>query len=377
MVYLDNSATTYPKPECVYSQLDNLQRNFSFNAGRGTYFGAEEAARLIEESRAAIAKIADTQPEKVIFTPTATDALNQIIFGLNLVPGDCVLVSPFEHNAIMRPLSAIDGIEIEVIPFNPDTWDLEEKELNKLLRLKRPKAVFISEVSNVTGYRLPMEKIFDACAQFGTVNVLDSSQAFSPGNSYQSLKAFIVFNGHKSLYGAMGAAGYINKSGYVLKQTKYGGTGSNGLSLFMPETIPPKYEPGSLNVPSIGILTTSIKWLKTINKSSKERLVSKLIIGLKNIQGVTVYLPDNVESEGIVSFNLEGYSASDVAEILWNDFKIAVRGGYHCAPLIHKFIGSENRGGTVRVSVGFLNSESDIDDLLEAVTELSEEIYGF
>lgn len=373
MIYLDNCATTYPKPEEVYRALDQANRNLSFNSGRGEHQFSIQAADAIENVRTKLAGIVRQESSQVIFSPSATQALNQIIFGLEFNEGDTVYVSPFEHNSIVRPLKSIDGLRIEMIPFDPETWSLDEKELGRMFLAYPPKAVFVSEVSNVTGYRLPWEKIFSLSRSTDAVNILDASQSFRPGNQYDRSCDFIVFNGHKSLVGAMGTGGFINMNRITLRPFILGGTGSDSLSAMMPVSGPLRYEAGTQNTAAIASLDASIDWLKQHDQNRKEELGDNLAHSLQQIPGVVVYKPEKISTHGIVSFNLEGYQSSETAAILNTDFGIAVRGGYHCSPLVHSFIQSEKFGGTVRVSIGYFNTQEDIDAVVAAMTELSEE----
>ena len=373
MIYFDNSATTWPKPEIVYKKADELSRNFAFNAGRGNYKASQHAQDLLDIARAAIAELGNSKSEDVYFSASATEALNQIIFGSQLGSADNVYVSPFEHNAIIRPLTVLD-VNLIQIPFDSKDWQPDSEKIEMLFKKYPPKAVFLSEVSNVTGYKLPWQTIFGLAEQYGAIRVLDASQSFGLVDSdYENLD-YLVFNGHKSLYGIMGAAGFIKYSNCSLFPYIYGGTGSDSLSGEMPKTGSSRFEAGTHNLPAVAVLIDSISWLSKQSQEKKKRLTEKLITELEKIDGIHLYLPPNGQTEGIVSFNLGGYSSSELAEILDQDFDIAVRSGYHCAPLVHDFIGSHDFLGTVRVSLGFFNTEAEVDQLIEALETLSEEL---
>lgn len=374
MIYLDNSATTWPKPESVYLEADRLTREYAFNAGRGSHTCGRKAQSIVNSSRKALSKVAGCDSDKVVFTPSATMALNEIIFGIGLKPGDTVYISPFEHNSVVRPLHSLGYLNLEIIPFDSETWDLDETKLESMFRRNKPKAVLLSEVSNVTGYRLPWEKIFRLSNKFGSINILDASQSFDKKAYDDPNLDILVFNGHKSLYGIFGAAGFMNITGKELTPYIYGGTGSDSLNLEMPLGTPQKLEAGSLNLTAIGVLPEAINWLKKVDSSLKEDLASSLIEGLSCISGIEIYFPKRAVNEGIVSFNLEGYDSEELASILDQDFGICVRGGYHCAPLVHDFIGSDRFKGTVRASLSYFNKEQDINSLISAIKELSEEL---
>lgn len=375
MIYLDNCATTFPKPEVVYKKLDDYQRHKAFNAGRGSYIEAQEADQAILESRQAIAQIANTIPQNVVFSSSSTEALNTIIFGLSIQKGDTIYVSPFEHNSIIRPLKNRLDLSIQIIPFDPKTWQIDTEQLEKLFRTYPPKAVFLSEISNVTGFELPWAKIFALSKPYGAINVLDASQSFAPGRDYSEKDiSLLVFNGHKSLYGPMGVGGFIFLEPISLIPSRLGGTGSDSLSEKMPAYSPDRYEAGTHNVPAIAALKDSIEWLKKQDFSYKNLLSDTLLQQIRTIPGVHVYVPKNMPTNGIVSFNLESYTASELAEILGQDFGLAVRGGYHCSPLVHSFIQSESFYGTVRASFGYFNTLEDVEKLVKALQILSEEL---
>ena len=370
MIYFDNAATTYPKPDCVYKAIEIGMQKYSFNAGRGRYEAAQETYNMIEETREMLGSIVGVSGNKVIFTSSATESLNNILYGLDLHENDVVFISPFEHNAVARTLHHL-GVKLEFIPFDKVTWELDEKRYKDLLLLYKPKAVVISHVSNVTGYELPYKKIFDATKCIDSVNILDCSQSFGVYNISKESIDYVVFAGHKSLYAMFGIAGYICTSSHKLNVHKVGGTGSDSLNLNMPDYGVSRYEAGSLNSVGIYSIHESLGFLKENDfESKKMELTSFLIDELNEIEGVTLYLPENKKTKGIVSFNIEGYSSADVGEFLANDYDICVRTGYHCAPFIHDFIGSKLYAGTVRVSLSGFNTKEEIDELISAIQEL-------
>ena len=371
VIYFDNAATTYPKPQCVYEAIDIGMKQYSFNAGRGCYQASKNTFDMIQETRNKIASLVGEMGNKVIFTSSATESLNNILYGLNLTPNDCVFVSPFEHNAVIRTLHNI-GVNIIVIPFNKDTWELSENELNDLYILKKPKATVISHISNVTGYELPYKKIFNVAKKYNSVNVLDCAQSFGIYPVEKTNIDFLIFAGHKSLYAMLGIAGYINLSDFSLSLYKVGGTGSDSLNPNMPNYVPAKYEAGSSNSVGIFSIKSSLEYLQTENFAEKEcELVEYLLKGLYSIKKVLIYLPSKYISRGIVSFNLEGFNSDELGTILSEDYDICVRTGYHCAPYIHDFIDSVRFNGTVRVSLGIFNTKSEIGKFIYAIKEIS------
>ena len=214
MIYLDNSATTYPKPTCVYEALDYANRHLAFNAGRGNYQESNEVSKLIDETRFEISGFVNVAPEQVSFLSSATEALNLIILGLSLEDGDCIYITPFEHNAIVRPLFNLKkqiDIEIIILPFDKKTWKPNLKKIDEMFSIKKPKAIFASQLSNVTGLLIDYESIFELGKNYNSITILDSAQSFGIKNPKLADVDYCVFAGHKSLYASFGVAGIISK----------------------------------------------------------------------------------------------------------------------------------------------------------------------
>lgn len=375
MIYLDNAATTYPKPEEVYIALDKANRN-AFNTGRGSYKVARKASETKEDVRNKILKLNNIKNAKVIYTNSATTSLNDIIFGIELKNNDYIYISPFEHNSIVRPLEELKkriNINIEILPFDKQTWKPDYEKINDMFAIHKPSAIFLSQVSNVTGYILPYNEIFDLAKKYNSINVLDASQGYGivPIKNSENIN-YIVFAGHKSLYASFGIAGYIKLKNDKLKQNIFGGTGSDTMNPNMPDTIPDGYEAGSPNIVSIYGLSASIDWLNNVDiyKHEKE-LTNYLIQELKKIKTVQLFLPEDTDNIfGMISFGINNYSSDDVGSILDDEYNICVRTGYHCAPLIHDFIGSLEYNGTIRISLNYFNTKNDIDLLVNALKSL-------
>jgi cysteine desulfurase family protein len=375
MVYLDNAATTFPKPQCVYEALEKSSKEYSFNAGRGAYKASRIASEIIDDTRKEILSLIGNCNGQVYFSSSATESLNQIIFGINFEYNDYVYISPFEHNSVVRPLFEVartKGIHIELIPFDKSSWQLDIDRFKVACEKNRPKAVFVSQVSNVTGYILPYGSIFEISAKYDAINVLDSSQSFGILSVDVKNTDYVVFAGHKSLYGPFGIAGFIQTKRDYLRPIKFGGTGSDTLNHMMAEKGSNKYEAGSLNSTAIATLNTSIKWLKITPVEMHERtLTSYLIKRLCEIRKVRPFIPSaETDIFGICSFIVEGYEPEDVGSILDDEYDISVRTGYHCAPFVHDFLGTINNGGTIRCSMGYYNTEKDIDYLMNALNSL-------
>ena len=375
MIYLDNAATTYPKPEIVYKELDIVNRN-AFNTGRGSYRVAREASIVKENVREKLLNLNNINNANVIYTSSATNALNNLIFGIELNKGDCVYISPFEHNSIIRPLEELKkqkDILIKILPFDKKTWKLDVEKTKDLFVLNKPSAIFVSQVSNVTGYILPYNEIFNLGEKYNSINILDASQGYGivKIKDYKNIN-YIVFAGHKSLYASFGIAGYVKLKNDKIKPYIFGGTGSDTMNPNMPNSIPERYEAGSPNIVAISSLNVSIDWLNSVDifKHEKE-LTDYLIQQLLEIKNVNVFIPEDISNIfGIISFSVNDYESEDIGKILDEEFEICVRTGYHCAPLVHDFIGSIESGGTVRVGLNYFNTKEDIDTLVKAIKSL-------
>ncbi|MGB4091491.1 MAG: aminotransferase class V-fold PLP-dependent enzyme [Ruminococcus flavefaciens] len=381
MIYFDNAATTYPKPECVYTAADECLRNFGVNAGRGTYKAARQASEEIQRTRGALAELVNVRNENsIILSPSATVAMNIVLNGLDYNSNTTVYISPFEHNAVARPLkrlSDIYGFSIEMLPFDGKTQELDMEAMRNKFIVKHPDIVIINHVSNVTGNILPIYEIFNASREYGAINILDASQSLGliPIDLSSQKTDFLVFAGHKNLYGSFGTGGFIYNSDVKLKSFLTGGTGSDSLNLDMPANLPDLYEPASHDIVSISALSASLSWIsdrgiKSIYSHKKE-LTDYAVQNLSELSSITLYLPENRDNHiAIISLTHSDYRPEELADILDNDFDIAVRSGYHCAPYVHKLIGTEDNGGTVRISIGYFNTKDDIDSLINALREL-------
>ena len=376
MIYLDNAATTFPKPEPVYEGMDKANRKYAVNSGRGSYKAAQKAAKVIDDTRMLIRKLvaADVIAD-VVFSPSITVALNQVIKGISWENNDIVYVSPYEHNAIARTLNSLSGIRVIELPINKKTFEIDIEKMKYLFAKDRPKAVFCTLISNVTGYILPVEKVFSEAKKYDAITVLDSAQSLGliEVNSKKIDADIIAFAGHKTLYGPFGIGGFINISNISLNVVLTGGTGTDSLNLDMPEQNTTKYEPSSFNIVAIAGLYEALKCLDVNRNYQHERILTDYLVdNLNNIKGVTCFVPlDRNKHIGIISFVINGYKSDDVGMILDEDYDIAVRTGYHCAPYIHKYLDDKEYLGTVRIGVSQFNSKEDIKHLIKSINELT------
>ncbi len=381
LIYLDNASTTYPKPETVYQAMDAAGR-MAVNAGRGSYGLAREAYQLIEDTREQICRMLHGEPvAEAVLTPSATVACNQVLGGLEWKKGSAVYVTPFEHNAVMRPLYALQKqyeFEIEELAVDSETMTLNQEKIQYQFMRKPPAALIMTHVSNVTGAVIPWQEIGKLAEPYHPVVVIDGSQALGlvPVSLQQTSADFYIFAGHKTLYGPMGVGGYVNHHGKKLKPVLFGGTGSDSLNLEMDLSRTAGYEPGSMNIAAIAGLHAAIEeWRRTPEGEWLKReqsLREFLVKSLSRIPEAILYPPLSGETVGILSFGLEGFSAGDIGILLDQEYHIAVRAGYHCAPFIHKYLKDERNGGTIRVSVGRFTTEAELERLAEAVEEIAE-----
>lgn len=379
MVYLDNAATTYPKTESVYQALDEANRNYAFNSGRGSYAKARVATELIDKTKKQIKELVNASANSsVVFTPSITIAINQILQGIDFRAGDNVYYSPYEHNAVARTLHLIhNNLNINLIemPINESTLEIDIEKLKYEFSVNPPRCVCCIHISNVTGYILPVAEIFECARRYDAITVLDTAQSLGVEkiDLTQMNVTFLAFAGHKSLYGPLGIGGFVTSGKIKLNEVLVGGTGSNSLVLDMPAASPERYEFASTNIVAVAGLSQALKEVDYSNLLKEDKLIKRLIDGLSEIEDVVLYTPDAIKHRNIVSFNLRNYKSEDLGMILDDDFGIAVRTGYHCAPFIHKWLKDDKYLGTVRVGIGKFNTDEDIDALIDAVREISEE----
>lgn len=377
MIYLDNAATTFPKPERVYTALETANRELSFNAGRGSYKAARAASAIIDDTKNRLLSLFHaTGYADIVFTPSVTHALNQVLNGLDLTGNSVIYVSPYEHNAVARTvyqLSVNSGASVKMLPLTKDLQiDLEKAKYQFIIN--SPSVVILNALSNVTGYILPVAEIFLMAKEYGAITVLDAAQAAGLIDlDMPALNADVLcFAGHKTLMGPFGIGGFLIKHGITLKKVLTGGTGSASLTLDMPEEAPGRYEASSTNVVAIAGLNASLKGLD-INEHRKtlRELTEYLLEALNGIPSVNLMGTfDTDKTLGIVSFVVEGYQSDEVGIILDDEYDIAVRTGYHCAPYIHDYLGDKPYHGTIRIGIGQFNTKEDIDALISAIKSL-------
>lgn len=372
-LHLDNAATSFPKPEQVYLAVENTMRRVGVSPGRGGYGRGVEASRLVFEAREAVAdffRIADSS--RVVFTHSATEALNLAVRGL-LKPGDHVVTSTMEHNSLARPLHEMSRRSVDISWVEADGEGFIDPERVRAEIRPDTRLVALTHCSNVTGTVQAIEEIGRITRAAGVPLLVDAAQ--SAGHlpiDVQRMKIdLLAAPGHKGLLGPQGTGFLYIDEGITLEPVVTGGTGSSSQSLDQPESMPERYESGTLNLPGIAGLKAGIEYIRQIGLQDISRheksLLQRIVAGLEQIDGVAVHGPRDPERRcGVVSFTVAGIDPSRIGFQLDRDHGISVRVGLHCAPLAHKTIGTFP-AGTVRVSPGYFTTEADIDLFLAAL----------
>ncbi|MCK5826409.1 MAG: aminotransferase class V-fold PLP-dependent enzyme [Desulfuromusa sp.] len=377
-IYLDNAATSHPKPESVYLAVAAALR-VGGSPGRGSHHLATTADRLVFETRELLADFFNGgHSEQFIFTANATAAINQALFGL-LQSGDRVVTTMVEHNAVIRPLRELEnrGIEVVKVPVDSVTGIVSKAALQKACLHQTTRLLIVNHCSNVLGTIQPIEGLGRWCHEHDILFMVDGAQ--SAGHlpiDFQGLDVdLFAASGHKGLLGPQGTGFLYLKEGMELTPLIYGGTGTNSQSDLQPEHLPERLESGTLNLPGLAGLHVALQFLQHTGieqvHSKETQLTAKILDGLQKIDRVKIYGSDSVMLRlGAVSFNLEEYDPAEVAFILEQEEQIAVRVGLHCAPDAHRTIGTYPNG-TVRVSPGYFTTETEIECFLQTLQKIS------
>lgn len=378
--YFDNAATTFPKPEEVYTFTDCFYRECGVNVGRGQHKLAARASLLVAETRELLLDLCYCPNKVVIFTHTATEAINMIIRGSKWCNGMYVYISPFEHNSVTRILHQIGkeyNISLLELAFNRQNGLYDVGLIKEQFLQHKPNMVIVSHASNVCGIIAPILEIANISKGYGATTVFDMSQTMGLIETDLSSNAvdYAVFAGHKTLYSPLGVAGFIGKASIALNPLIYGGTGIDSASLELPETVPERYETASPNIQAIAGLNASLRWIKQTgigNIFSKEQANrERLVTLLGQFDNIRVIPKSNCDDfVGVVSCIFDGYSSDNIGQIL-SEKNIAVRTGLHCAPNAHRFLGTFPCG-TVRFSVSYFNNDEDFSLLENALSYIYE-----
>ena len=377
IAYFDNAATTFPKPECVYTAMDHCARNFGVSMGRGQHLLSAKAAHIADETRELLLQLFHCSNKKVVFTNTATEAFNVILTPTTVPSGSTVYISPFEHNAVTRLLhhiAAVNDIHIEQLTVNRRTLEFDLVEIEEQFKRKSPDYVIISHASNVTGGVAPIKEIFTSAKKYYATTIADMCQTAGliDTNISSSIYDYVVFAGHKTLYGPLGISGFISQSPDILAPLIYGGTGIESTNQDMPKHSPERFEAGSHSSIAISGLNASLKWQleigvdKIYQKEEENKL--RLLEILDRYDNIKTIRPTN--QVGLVSCLFDEYSSDEIGQVL-SEHRIAFRSGLHCAPYAHKFLGTFP-AGTVRLSVSYFNNDDDFDMLTRALDYIHE-----
>jgi cysteine desulfurase/selenocysteine lyase len=379
IIYLDNGATSYPKPESVYTFMDAFFRRAGVNPGRSGYDLCIEAGEMVEDTRKQLTRFFNgTDPNRLCFAYNSTDALNLIIFGL-LTEGDHAITTTIEHNSVLRPLYHLSrdlGVEVDHIPFDGKGF-VHPDDFVKSFK-KKTRLVIVNHASNVIGTVQPVREIGKACRERGILFAIDASQ--SAGKIPIDMEAdhidLVAFTGHKSLFGPTGIGGLYVREGVEVRQTRAGGTGVRSAEPAHLQEYPYRLEYGTVNLVGVAGLHAGLEWLEEQGQAAIHRremeLTERLVRGLKTIEDVVLYCQDDLSGHiGVLCFNIRGVEAADVGTMLDVDHNIACRTGLHCAPLVHKQIGTEAIHGGVRFGIGPFNTEAHIDAAIEGVRSIA------
>jgi cysteine desulfurase family protein len=378
MIYLDNAATTWPKPEIVYRTMDTFMRNSGGNPGRGGHSMAEAASKVVDDTRLLLARLINApDTDRVIFTFNCTDSLNTGLKGL-LKPGDHVITSTIEHNSVIRPLEKLryQGIKITRISPDPEYGYVLPGDIEKAITSKT-RLIIMTHASNVNGVIQPVGEYGLLARKYNLISMVDAAQ--SVGKYAVDVQRdnidLLAFSGHKGLFGPTGTGSLYISERVDLDTLREGGTGSQSELEEQPSQLPNKFESGTLNTAGIAGLGAGLKYIfeESANKilGHEIRLTSRIIEGLSGIPGITIYAARNISRQcPVVSFTVNDMEPGEVGTILDQAFDIKVRTGLHCAPAAHKTLGTLPRG-TVRLSPGYFNTNEEIDITLEAIESIA------
>lgn len=377
-IYLDNGATSFPKPKEVVDSMTNYMLSVGGNINRGSYKNSFDAKNLVYETRELLCSFFNfSKPENVIFTSGVTESLNVIIKGL-FNSGDHIIVSSMEHNAVLRPLNSISkiGVEFTVVPCN----SIGELHVDSLKLYIKPntKAVIMTHSSNVCGTILPFKEIGSFCNEKNIYFIADAAQTAGalPIDMKEMNIDVLCFTGHKNLLGPQGIGGFLitEELSKITKPLIEGGTGSFSEYEYHPSYMPDKFEGGTPNIPGIFGLNAGIKYINSIglaNIKKHEEHLTQLFINraLKIPEAMVIGSLSAKDRTAVVSLDFPNYDNGEIAYYLDKDYGISVRCGLHCAPLAHKTLGTFPNG-TVRFSFGIFNTEDDINYAIDSLKKI-------
>lgn len=379
LIYLDNSATSFPKPEEVYRYMDEFYRKHGVNPGRSGFDAAIETEEIIHNTRKMLTELFNgDDPNRLTFSYNASDSLNMILQGM-AEKGDHIVTTMLEHNSVLRPLHHLQeaGItETTHVGFDENGY-VHPDDIKKAIK-KNTKMVVVNHSSNVIGTIQPLKEMGAICKEMGVYFIVDASQSAGaiPIDVVDMNIDALIFTGHKCLMGPTGIGGSYVTNDLPVKGTRFGGTGVRSAQKTHLTEYPYRLECGTLNIVGVAGLHAGVKWvleqgMENLHKQ-EYKLYDKLRNAMKEIEKVTVYCGNNTKNQNpVLSINLKGFESGDVGTMLDVDYNIASRTGLQCAPLVHAGIGTDKIHGTVRLSIGPLNIEEHIDKAIEAIEDIA------
>lgn len=370
-IYLDNAATTAQKPAVVAEAVTQILTGEYGNPSRGAHGYSLAGFRVAEKARNQVKDLFNAdQRYEVAFTNNATVSLNEVLKGL-IHAGDHVLTTSWEHNSVLRPLYQLEeqGVSFDVVSSEAVTGRLNYQEFAEKVR-PETKAVVCNHASNVTGNLLDLEWVKNFCAEQKLYLIIDASQTAGvvPIDLSDGKIAALCFTGHKSLYGPQGTGGVCLLKDLPVEPVITGGDGMQSFSKVQPKNLPTLLEAGTLNIPGIAGLSASIQWL--MEKEPAEKLGTYFYQELQKIAGVTIYGDFTNPRVDVFSINIKDAESAIVSDLLWEEYQVATRPGYHCAPLMHEALGTADRG-TVRLSFSIFTTKAEVDTVLAALQNLA------
>ena len=378
MIYLDNAATTFPKPISVTESVTECMENWCANPGRAGHMSAMKSGEAVYNARLEAAELIGAKSNEIIFTSNCTDALNMALHG-TLKEGDHVVTTMMEHNSVLRPLNELRkrGVETTIVRCSKEGYPM--RDAIRTACRKNTRMIVCTAASNVTGTIMPIEEAGAIAREKGILFLVDGSQGAGVMNiDVESTNIdMLAVSGHKSLMGPQGTGFLYVKTGVSIHTTIQGGTGSESQNIIQPQNRPEGFEAGTVNVPGITGLAEGIRFIKNIGVSTirkyEENLVTCLTEETSCMKNMIRFGPQKAEEKvGIFSFNLKGMDSERVAEILDKEYGIAVRAGFHCAPFAHRAIGTE-RSGCVRMSVSMFNTEQEMRETAAALRKIEKQ----
>lgn len=383
-IYLDNAATSFPKPPGVYEAMDRYHRELGVAVGRGAYRQAVEVAAEVERCRQRAAQLLNAEsPERVIFTFNGTDSLNLAIHG-SVTAGDHVITSAIEHNSVLRPLRELERAGVISLSLTPvDASGVVDPDLFRQSLRPNTRLIVLTHASNVTGAIQPCAEVGQIARSAGVTFLVDAAQ--SAGHVPIDVRAMsadlLACPGHKGLLGPLGTGLLYIRPGLerALRSLRQGGTGTHSEDEWQPETLPDKYESGNHNAPGLLGLSAALKWLadpaQRDSQQAERRLLEHLLTGLESISTIEIHGPRSANGRlGVVSISIPGTDPQIVATLLDQVGQIQVRSGLHCAPGAHRALGTLDRGGTVRLSPGKFTTIEELDHAIETLRQISDNL---